>query len=73
MVCWRKIMTKSWTELLGVPQGNETTYHKDIIRLTNYFTLGDFGARRPVYEVIYQCQTPDRAKVCFDEWMAENK
>lgn len=66
-------MDKSWTKLLGVPQGNETTYQKDIIRLTNYFTLGDFGARKPIYEVIYQCQTPERAKVCFSEWMEENK
>ena len=66
-------MSKSWTEILGVPQGNETVFYSEIVRVTNYFTLGDFGVRRPIYEVIYQCQTPERAEICFNEWKRENE
>lgn len=66
-------MTKTWTELLGVPQGNETVYRSEIVRATNYFTLGDFGVRRPIYEVIYRCQTPERAETYLNEWKKENQ
>jgi hypothetical protein len=66
-------MTKSWTEILGTPQGNEGVVGAEIIRLTNYFTLGDFGVRRPIFEVIYRCQTSERAESYFNEWLEENK
>lgn len=59
-------MSKSWTEILGFPQGNESVYRSEIVRVTNYFTLGDFGVRRPIFEVIYRCQTPERAEICFN-------
>jgi hypothetical protein len=65
--------SKTWTELLGVPQNNETVVGNEIIRVTNYFTLGDFGVRRPIYEVVYQCQTPERAETYFKEWKQENE
>jgi hypothetical protein len=65
--------SKTWTELLGVPQNNEAVVGNEIIRVTNYFTLGDFGVRRPIYEVVYQYQTPERAETYFNEWKQENE
>ena len=62
---------KPWTELLGERKGNEVVVGNEIIRATNYFTLGDFGVRRPIYEVIYTAKTQERAESYLKGWIEE--
>jgi hypothetical protein len=66
-------MTKSWTELLGKPSQTDCIVGNEIVRTTNYFTLGDFGVRRPIFEILWKFDCDSRAKEVFDIWIKENK
>ncbi len=66
-------MTKSWTELLGQPNQTDCVVGNEIIRNTQYFTLGDFGVRRPIFEVVWKFDNNDIASEVFNIWMEENK
>jgi hypothetical protein len=66
-------MTKSWTELLGEPNQTDCVVENEIIRNTNYFTLGDFGVRRPIFEILWKFDSNEKAIEVFNEWMEENK
>jgi hypothetical protein len=64
-------MTKSWTELLGKPNQTDCVVENEIIRNTNYFTLGDFGVRRPIFEVVWRFDSNKKAQEIFDLWKKE--
>jgi hypothetical protein len=66
-------MTKSWTELLGVPHHTDCVVGNEIVRTTNYFTLGDFGVRRPIFEILWKFDSNEKASRSFNEWTEENK
>lgn len=66
-------MTKTWTELLGSPNDTDHVYGTEIIRNTKYFTLGDFGVRRPIFEILWEFDSKEKAEEVFDLWTAENK
>ena len=66
-------MTKSWTELLGVPHPTDCVVGNEIVRTTNYFTLGDFGVRRPIFKTLWKFDSDSRAQEVFDIWIEENK
>ena len=66
-------MTKSWTELLGVPHPTDCVVGKEIVRTTNYFTLGDFGVRRPIFKILWKFDNNDIASEVFNIWIEENK
>lgn len=54
---------KSWTELLGKPQGNEYVYESDIVRevsLHQFRILWSFGSEEVATE-------------CFNAWLKENE
>lgn len=66
-------MTKTWTELLGTPQSSDCVYGTEIVRNTKYFTLGDFGVRRPIFQVLWKFDSKEKANEVFDSWIEENK
>jgi len=66
-------MTKTWTQILGTPQDTDHVYGSEIVRTTKYFTLGDFGVRRPIFEALWNFGTNEKAREIFDLWVEENK
>jgi hypothetical protein len=66
-------MTKSWTELLGAPNPTDCVVGNEIVRTTNYFTLGDFGVRRPIFKTLWKFDGDSKAQEVFDIWIKENK
>ena len=54
---------RTWTDLLGKPQGNEIPYGREIIR-----QVGPFE-----FVTLWKTSTNKLAAQIFDEWIEENK
>lgn len=54
---------RTWTDLLGKPQGNEIPYGREIIR-----QVGPFE-----FVALWKTSTNKLAAQIFDEWIEENK
>lgn len=55
------ITQKTWTDLLGKPQGNESVDGNDIVREVD---LNQF-------RILWSFETPKKAKECLDTWYDE--
>lgn len=57
------IVQKTWTELLGEPQGDEIVCANDIVRKTGQFS----------FIRLWTFDNHTQAHNCFDAWLKENK
>jgi hypothetical protein len=54
-------MTKSWTELLGIPQFNEEIDGCDIVREVDVHK----------FRILYSCDSHQQAKDVYNAWIQE--
>lgn len=58
--------------MLGKPKPYDQLYKNEIIRPTEYFTLGDFGHKHTIWKTLWKFDTTEKAKQVFNVWLGEN-